>query len=267
MIVTPANDAPYQRIAAELRQRIASGAIEVGEQLPSEKALAVELGVATNTVSKAMAELRREGLVETGGRRRAKVLRSPVIRYRAADYYRRPQPGENSSPSARDAERVGKTLQPDHDTTQVLAPADIALRLGVEPGDRVMRTVYTFLVDGHPLLGSTSWEPYDLVGGTDIEWPEPPESRQPGTAGVIARFDLIGWHINRVDERFSSRQPSVDERDKLAIPEGVTVTTIAREQYATGPEGDVRVVEVCDMVIPADRYTVVIRHQVPADSA
>ncbi|MFE5871173.1 GntR family transcriptional regulator [Streptomyces roseifaciens] len=55
--------APYRRIAAELRARIASGEIGPGEKVPSVRRIAQEWGVATATAAKVLAVLREEGVV------------------------------------------------------------------------------------------------------------------------------------------------------------------------------------------------------------
>ncbi|MFO0749678.1 MAG: TetR/AcrR family transcriptional regulator C-terminal domain-containing protein [Myxococcota bacterium] len=52
-----------QRIAAELRARIRSGKLAPGERLPSVRALVAEHGVALATATKALAVLKKEGLV------------------------------------------------------------------------------------------------------------------------------------------------------------------------------------------------------------
>ncbi|MBB5116789.1 hypothetical protein AF335_30070 [Streptomyces eurocidicus] len=55
--------APYLRIAAELRARIASGELRAGERIPSTRRITQEWGVAMATATKALAVLRQEGLV------------------------------------------------------------------------------------------------------------------------------------------------------------------------------------------------------------
>lgn len=49
---------------------------------------------------------------------------------------------------------------------KVLAPADIAARLGTAEGDLCVRTTYEFLADGRPVQLSTSWEPCNVTAGT-----------------------------------------------------------------------------------------------------
>jgi GntR family transcriptional regulator len=55
----------YRQIQDQIRYGVASGFLAVGEQLPTVRALAVELSVNPNTVIKAYSELEREGLLTT----------------------------------------------------------------------------------------------------------------------------------------------------------------------------------------------------------
>jgi GntR family transcriptional regulator len=55
----------YRQIQDQIRYGVASGLLTPGEQLPTVRALAVELSVNPNTVIKAYSELEREGLLAT----------------------------------------------------------------------------------------------------------------------------------------------------------------------------------------------------------
>jgi GntR family transcriptional regulator len=54
----------YEQVAGEIRRAIADGEAKPGERLPPAKDLAAILGVNTNTVLRALRELRDEGLLE-----------------------------------------------------------------------------------------------------------------------------------------------------------------------------------------------------------
>ena len=54
----------YQQVAAEIRRAIAEGEVRPGERMPLAKDLATVLGVNTNTVLRALRDLRDEGMVE-----------------------------------------------------------------------------------------------------------------------------------------------------------------------------------------------------------
>ncbi|MFF9773333.1 TetR/AcrR family transcriptional regulator C-terminal domain-containing protein [Streptomyces sp. NPDC013978] len=57
------SEAPYARIAGELRRRIATGELAPGDRVPSTRAITQRWGVAMATATKALAVLRQEGLV------------------------------------------------------------------------------------------------------------------------------------------------------------------------------------------------------------
>ena len=54
----------YEQVAAEIRRAIADGEAKPGERLPPAKDLAAILDVNTNTVLRALRQLRDEGLLE-----------------------------------------------------------------------------------------------------------------------------------------------------------------------------------------------------------
>jgi DNA-binding FadR family transcriptional regulator len=63
-IATVENRRLYQQIAAQLSALIASGEFTVGQRLPSERELAVQLGVSRPSLREALIALELEGLVE-----------------------------------------------------------------------------------------------------------------------------------------------------------------------------------------------------------
>src|SRR5689334_22139311 len=54
----------YEQVAGEIRRAIADGEAKPGERLPPAKDLAAVLGVNTNTVLRALRQLREEGFLE-----------------------------------------------------------------------------------------------------------------------------------------------------------------------------------------------------------
>jgi GntR family transcriptional regulator len=54
----------HEQVAGEIRRAISDGEAKPGERLPPAKDLAAVLGVNTNTVLRALRELRDEGLLE-----------------------------------------------------------------------------------------------------------------------------------------------------------------------------------------------------------
>jgi DNA-binding GntR family transcriptional regulator len=64
-VITPDREgAAYRQLAGLLRDRIRSGELQPGQRMPSEKDLHDEFGLARETVRRAIAVLRIEGLIE-----------------------------------------------------------------------------------------------------------------------------------------------------------------------------------------------------------
>lgn len=128
------------------------------------------------------------------------------------------------------------------------ASAEIAERLGVEPGDRVMRTRYTFREAGEPMMLSTSWEPLAVTGRTPVMLPE---EGPLGGCGVVERMAAIDVVVDNVAEQVGARPGLAEELLALGGVPGHVVMVIERTYYASG-----RPVETADVVVPADRYRV-----------
>jgi DNA-binding transcriptional regulator YhcF (GntR family) len=70
LILDPADPAPpYEQIKFQIRTQIAGAQLPPGAALPSVRRLARDLGVSPNTVSRAYADLQREGWVVAVSRR------------------------------------------------------------------------------------------------------------------------------------------------------------------------------------------------------
>jgi GntR family transcriptional regulator len=67
----------HQQVAVEIRRAIAEGEARPGERIPQAKDLAAVLGVNTNTVLRALRELRDQGLLEVGRGRAIRVAGTP----------------------------------------------------------------------------------------------------------------------------------------------------------------------------------------------
>ncbi len=65
--------APFEQVRVQIAAQIATGQLPSGTRLPTVRALAVELGLAVNTVARVYKELEADGLVVTEGRRGTSV--------------------------------------------------------------------------------------------------------------------------------------------------------------------------------------------------
>lgn len=72
------SDAPkYRAIADKLRADIASGRLAVGGRMPTKTELAAEYDAALGTIDRALADLRREGLIRSDQGAGTFILRVP----------------------------------------------------------------------------------------------------------------------------------------------------------------------------------------------
>jgi DNA-binding GntR family transcriptional regulator len=243
--VVPKEEPAYLRIAADLRARILAGEFAPGDRIPTETQLMALHGVSRTVAKWAVAELKRDGLVE--GRRGSGVYVREVQRLVRRSGWRdiRSQAGETTSPFARDAAAAGRTGHWDPESERTVADLDTARRLAIEPGDPVMSTRYVFYADDEPIQLAHSREPLAITAGTPVEWPE-----DGAAVGVVARFDTIGVRIDEVQEEISARMAYPHEIDALRLPRrGGYVLVIERTYFAES-----RPVETADIVLQGDRY-------------
>jgi DNA-binding transcriptional regulator YhcF (GntR family) len=75
----------YLQIMEQIRQKVALGEWKPGEDIPSIRALAVELQVSVITVKRAYLELEREGVIVTQHGKGSMVARDPDLGTRLYD--------------------------------------------------------------------------------------------------------------------------------------------------------------------------------------
>jgi len=237
----------YLQIADDLRDRILSGDLAAGEQLPSESDLMRDYDVSRTVPKMAINVLRSEGLITSHPGKGSFVRQARQVRRLGNDRYRRRR--DASPPFASDAKAAGQQARWEHRSREERASQVIAERLAIEPGDSVMVTDYRFFADDEPTQLSVSYEPLAITRDTPIELPEDGE-----VIGVIARMDSIGHRVTEVSERVTTRAPRPHETEALDIPTGVPVLCIVRTHYADGAP-----LETADIIVPGDRYEVTWR--------
>lgn len=95
---------PFEQIRAQITAYISSGQLAAGTKLPTVRALAGDLGVASGTVQRAYRELESAGLVEASGKRGTQVRTDIAPSQRAPDTHKLQQ-------AVDDARRAGLTPQ------------------------------------------------------------------------------------------------------------------------------------------------------------
>ncbi|MEW2249910.1 MULTISPECIES: GntR family transcriptional regulator [unclassified Streptomyces] len=235
----------YLRVAGDLRKKIVDGLLPPHTRLPSQARIREEYGVSDTVALEARKVLMAEGLVEGRSGSGTYVREQPVPRRIARSGFR-PQSGATPFRQEQaDAEARG-TWESSSEQTE--ASRAVARRLGIEPGDRVMRTRYLFRESGEPMMLSTSWEPLAVTGRTPVMLPE---EGPLGGMGVVERMRAIDVIVDNVTEEVGARPGLAEELQALGGVPGHVVLVVQRTYYASG-----RPVETADVVIPADRYRV-----------
>ncbi|MEU6810231.1 GntR family transcriptional regulator [Streptomyces sp. NPDC046831] len=235
----------YLRVAGDLRKKIVDGLLPPHTRLPSQARIREEYGVSDTVALEARKVLMAEGLVEGRSGSGTYVRERPVPRRIARSGYR---PAGGATPYRQeqaDAEARG-TWESSSEQTE--AGSAIAERLGIKPGDRVMRTRYLFREGGEAMMLSTSWEPLAVTGRTPVMLPE---EGPLGGMGVVERMRAIDVIVDNVTEEVGARPGLAEELLTLGGVPGHVVLVVQRTFYASG-----RPVETADVVIPADRYRV-----------
>jgi DNA-binding GntR family transcriptional regulator len=240
----------YQRIADDLRRSILDGSLAPGARLPSRHDLAREYEVSDRVGMEAVRLLIAEGFVESKSGSGSYVRRRPEMQRLTRSWYTNRSGG---SPFRASMEAGGRPGTRESSSERAAMTPAIASRLGGQPDEPAMRTRYTFLSDGEPVMTSESWEPLALTQGTAVMLPE--EGPHAGS-GVVERMAVIGQRITRAEEVVSARPALAAEAARLSIRPGSLVLTIARTYFT-----EERAVETADIVIPVERYALV--YEVP----
>ncbi|MEV5332459.1 GntR family transcriptional regulator [Streptomyces werraensis] len=233
----------YLRVAGDLRKKIVDGQLPPHTRLPSQARIREEYGVSDTVALEARKVLMAEGLVEGRSGSGTYVRERPVPRRVARSGFR---PERGATPFRQEQADIGVRGTWESRSEQTDASASIAQRLGIDAGDRVMRTKYLFREAGEPMMLSTSWEPLALTGRTPVMLPE---EGPLGGMGVVERMRAIDVIVDNVTEEVGARPGLAEELMLLGGVPGHVVLVIQRTYFASG-----RPVETADVVIPADRY-------------
>ncbi|MGK5548075.1 GntR family transcriptional regulator [Streptomyces sp. URMC 127] len=233
----------YQRIAAELREAIQAGDYEPGGRLPGENDLMATYGVARMTARQALGVLQSEGLVEA--RKGAGVFVRSFRPIRRRGIQRLAEAMWGSGHSIWASEIGDRTLAVDQvDVTEQPAPRHVAIALDLASDTAVCVRNRRFVLDGKPVLLSTSYLPAALVAGSAIT------QEDSGPGGTYARLAELGAKPVHFREEIRCRMPSADEADRLGLGSGTPVILICRTAYANGG----RAVELNEMTLDAASY-------------
>lgn len=237
-------EAPYLRVADDLRARVLAGEWEAGERIPSRATLASEYKVSRNVTERAADLLIDEGLLE-GRAGSGTFVRDRQERLRIT----RPPGGGSLLRSVIQALQGGGEWFPNSEA-RTPAPSSIARRLGIQPGDRCVRTVYTLVSSGERLVPVvTSWEPMAVTDGTPVVLPG---LVSPRGLDVVERMRMIGVTVARVLEVPRPGRATQEEANLLGAGLGDPVLRIERTHFDDGG----RPVETADVTLPDARWEI-----------
>ncbi|SEN54407.1 GntR family transcriptional regulator [Actinacidiphila rubida] len=236
----------YLRVAEDLRRKILDGTLPPHARLPSQARIRTEYGVSDTVALEARKVLMAEGFVEGRSGSGTYVRERPRPRRIVRSGYRPSGPPTTYRQEQADEGSKGSW---ESRSVQDIAGPDIAERLAIVPGERVMRTQYVFRTEGEPSMLTTSWEPLALTSRTPVLLPE--EGPVAGQ-GVVPRMAAIDVLVDHMAEEVGARPGLAEETAALGGVPGHIVIEIRRTYFASG-----RPVETADVVIPAERYRAV----------
>ena len=238
----------YLQIADDLRKQILQQQLRPGERLLSEHSLMERYGASRQTVRKAVAVLKTEGLLDAAQGQGVFVRqRAPMLRR----FSRREWETDRSGGFVFERPATGTTVV-EKEQGLITAPASVASRLGLSEGTEVTVWKWRVLSDDRPLLLTTSYLP--LADGASVRQPEMPED----VYGYLA--DELGLRIGRLAEHVASRMPQPAEAHELDLGPGTPVMLIT--QTAFTPDGTAA--ETSDTIAAADQYELL--YEMPASS-
>jgi GntR family transcriptional regulator len=237
--------AAYQRVARDLRERIQNGTYAPGTKLPSLREIEAEYQVSRATSRAAYQLLISEGTVEGrfGGGYYVRSYR-PIIRH---GIQRLAGQATTAGRAIWDVDpgTTGRELVVDQvQVSTEEPPGDVANDLGMETDARTVVRRRRYVLDGKPVLLSTSHFPADIAHGTPIE------HEDTGPGGAYARLTDAGEPPAWFQEDVTARMPSPQEATQLQLPAGSPILAIRRVVW--GPTG--RGLEVNTMVGDAGSY-------------
>ncbi|WP_175410647.1 GntR family transcriptional regulator [Streptomyces sp. TRM64462] len=244
----------YLQIADEILQQIRAGVLKPGDMVPSESVLVDRYSVSAGTIRKAMVEVRASGLVATRHGKGSMVKDRPPVRLRSSDRFRAAHRRGGKAAYLAESEEAGATAK-----VSVLyigpaeAPEDIAGRLDVAVGTKVLARRRLYFRNGTPVETATSYLPWQVV--KDI-----PElfAENPGPGGIYARLEEHGHTFVEFVETLQARSAAKAEASELALSPGAPVVHLLRNAVTTTGH----VVEVCETLMAADQF--IFQYRIPA---
>ncbi len=197
-------DPAYVQIATHYRDRILTGELLPGDQLPPINTIAEQWHVSSATAAKAISRLQVERAVYSTPQGTF-VSSDDHITRTPGDRIRGPRPV-----------RIGRgekvTL---NEAGIVLAPNYVAELLGIDPGSMVIRREEVTSLRGKPRMLSVDWIPTKhVMAEAELLGPATPD----GPEHIIAT--VTGRHVTHAQDHLEGREADTREATALSIPVG-----------------------------------------------
>jgi len=223
----------YVRIRELLRKSLQAGQFQIGDQIPSETELAQTYAVSRMTARRAVNELAEEGLL---------VRQSGLGTFVCDPKYGRI--GSRLTSFHEEMQRQGY-----HPTSRVLsqtvdaATKDVAAKLQLNEGDKVIRIARLRYVDGKPVALQKAYIPYqlfpDLLDRTDLD-----------TQSLYQIYEQRGFEIIKGKDRITAIKPNAEQIRLLGMSPAIPVILTERVTYAKGD----KLIEFVKSYARADMY-------------
>lgn len=249
--------AKYERIAADLRQQIASGTLTPGMRLTSETELADEYAVSVPTIRQALNVLRAEGLIDAQhgkGRfvraERRRVRRTPE-RYQW-EKARVILPNEERATTGATEHDTGLTysdLRFFAEYHDVPADEQLAREFRIEPGTKMLERIYrtTSRQESAPISLVRSYLIHDVVAKNPALLDA---KNEPWPGGTQHQLSTVGVELDHIMDEITARPALTDEAEQLGIDaQGVAVFVLKK----TSVDIDGNVAELSYVILPGDR--------------
>lgn len=226
----------YADVAAHFRTLIKSGELAPGDSLPSVSEIRDQFGVASKTVSRALAVLKSEGLVTSRGALGTVVEKSKMVITGADRLNRMEKNGLRYAP--------GETSSGHRVMRRSVYDPEICTALNVEPGtDEVVIRIRVFRQDDKPTsVGVSVYPPHTTAAVPELS----------DDVRMVKQFDKLytertGRLVVKGQRTAYARQASQDELDALeidapphsAVAVLVTAVTFHDDEQALGYWEDV----------------------------
>nr|XP_061808139.1 histidine utilization repressor-like [Nerophis lumbriciformis] len=226
----------YQQVKDQILANISNGSWPPGRKIPSENQLVQQLGVSRMTINRALRELAQEGHLQRLAGVGSFVAEPPrhaslIELYNIAEEIRE-QGGEHSA--------LLSWLQREP------APAEVAKRLEIDPGEAVFHVTLVHRRDELPIQLEDRWvDPEQVPDFLDLDF----------SATTPSEHLLRSIRPDEMEHVVSAVLPDATTRELLAIPSDEPCLRLERRTWNSG-----RVVTYAVLTYPSSRYDLGARY-------